>query len=97
MLETTTIDPGTAHGGAILTEQIVIPDGMVRDVVIEVRFGGVPHHFRLNLAPSGAYAPTPVDIPAVPAQITQELFRTREAWRWTDGPLPSLGSSRAYR
>ena len=89
MLETTTIDPGTAHGGAILAEQIVIPDGMVRDMVIEVRFGGFPHRFRLNLAPSGTYAPTPVDIPAVPAQVTQELMRTRETWHWTDGPPPS--------
>lgn len=80
MLETTTIDPGTAHGGAILAEQIVIPEGMVRDMVIEVRFGGFPHRFRLNLAPSGTYAPTPVDIPAVPAQVTQELMRTRETW-----------------
>ena len=66
MLETTTIDPGTTHGGALLAEQIVIPDGMVRDMVIEVRFGGFPHPFRLNLAPWGTYAPTPVDITAVP-------------------------------
>ncbi|SJM69958.1 hypothetical protein FM111_14480 [Brevundimonas diminuta 3F5N] len=88
MLETTTIDPGTAHGGAILAEQIVIPDGMVRDMVIEVRFDGFPHRFRLNLAPSGTYALTPVDIPAVPAQVTQELMRTRETWHWTDGPPP---------
>ncbi|WP_236595365.1 hypothetical protein, partial [Mycobacterium intracellulare] len=39
--------------------------------------------------PSGTYAPTPVDIRAVPAQITQELMRTRETWHWTDGPPPS--------
>lgn len=89
MLETTTIDAGTAHGGAILAEQIVISDGMVRDMVIEVRFGGFPHRFRINLAPSDAHAPTPVDIPAVPAQVTQELMRTRETWHWTDGPPPS--------
>lgn len=71
MLETTTIDPGTTHGGAIQAEQIVIPDGAIRDMVIEVRFGGFPHRFRLNLVPSGA--PTPADIPAVPAQVTQGL------------------------
>lgn len=53
---------------------------MVRDMVIEVRFGGFPYRFRLNLAPSGTYAPTPVDIPAVPAQVTQGLMRTRETW-----------------
>ncbi|MFC5373750.1 hypothetical protein ACFPIF_14365 [Brevundimonas faecalis] len=67
------IDPGTTHGGAILAEQIVIPDGAIRDMVIEVRFGGFPHRFRLNLVPSGIYAPTPADIPAVPAQVTQGL------------------------
>lgn len=66
MLETTTIDSGMAHAGAILAKQIAIPDGMVRDMVIEERFGGFPHRFRLDLAPSGAYAPTPVDIPALP-------------------------------
>jgi len=32
---------------------------------------------------------TPVDIPAVPAQVTQELMRTRETRHWTDGPPPS--------
>jgi len=42
MLETTTIDPGTAHGGTIQAEQIFIPDGMARDMVIEVRFGDFP-------------------------------------------------------
>lgn len=62
---------------------------MVRDMVIEVRFDGFPHRFRLNLAPSGTYAPTPVDIPAVPAQVTQALMRTRETWHWTDKPPPS--------
>lgn len=89
MLQTTTIDPGATHGGAIVAEQIVIPEGAVRDMVVEVRFDGHPHRFRVNLAPSGAYAPTPVDIPAVPAQVTQELMRTRKTWHWTDGPPPS--------
>lgn len=89
MLETTTIDPGTTHGGAILAEQIVIPEGEVSDMVIEVRFDGHPHRFRLNLAASGTYAPTPVDIPAVPAQVAQGMMRTQETWHWTDGPPPT--------
>lgn len=49
-------------------------------MVVEVRFDGYPHRFRLNLVSSGVYAPTPVDIPAVPAQVTQGLMRTRKTW-----------------
>lgn len=88
LLQTTTIDPGTTHAGAIAAEQIILPDGVVRDMLVEVRFDGYLHRFRLNLAPSGTYAPTPVDIPAVPAQITQDLMRTRETWHWTNGAPP---------
>ncbi len=89
LLQTTTIDPGTVHAGAIVADQIVIPDGSVRGLVVEVRFDGYPHRFRLDLAPSGTYAPTPVDIPAVPAQVTQGMMRTAETWHWTDGPPPT--------
>jgi hypothetical protein len=89
LLQTTTIDPGTTHAGAIVAEQIVIPDGAVRDMIVEVRFDGYPHRFRLNLAPSGVSAPTPTDIPAVPAQVTQQLMRTAETWHWTAGPPPT--------
>ena len=88
VLQTTTVDPGTTHGGAIVAQQIMVPDGVVQDLVVEVRFGGYPHLFRVALAPSGTYAPTPSDIPAVPAQTTQTLMRTPETWHWTDGPPP---------
>lgn len=88
MLETTTIDPGTTHGGAIVAEQIIIPDGEVRDMVVEVLFDGHPHRFRLNLAPSGTHAPTPISISAVPAQVAQGLMKKPETWHWPDGPPP---------
>ncbi|VTO11284.1 hypothetical protein [Brevundimonas vancanneytii] len=84
MLETTTIT--LADGGAILTEQIVIPDGMIRDVLIEARFGGFPHQFPISLAPSGTNASR---YPGCARPGHTKLMRTRETWHWTDGPPPS--------
>lgn len=73
-----------APGGAIVAEPIIIPEGAVRDMVAIRRLPA-----SLPAEPVSAYAPTPVDIPAVSAKVTQGLMRTRETWHWTDGPQPS--------
>jgi len=85
-LQTTTIDPGAFSGGFIFADQLAIPEGMIRQIAVEVNFGGAAHLFTIALAPSGTEASVPTGIPAVPAQTMQALQRIPESWRWTDGP-----------
>lgn len=89
VLQTTTIDSGATFGGFIFADQILIPEGTRRQIVVEVNFAGAPHRFTLNLVPSGTDAPVPTGIPAVPGRAMQAMQRTPETWHWTDGPPPS--------
>ena len=89
VLQTTTIDSGAAFGGYVFADQLLIPEGTRRQVVVEVNFAGSPHRFTINLVPSGTDFPVPVGIPAVPGQAVQAMQRTPETWHWTDGPPPS--------
>lgn len=89
VLQTTTIDSGATFGGYIFADQLLIPEGTRRKIVVEVNFAGSPHRFTLNLVPSGTDFPVPSGIPAVPGQTIQAMQRTPETWHWTDGPPPS--------
>lgn len=89
VLQTTTIDPGAAFGGYVFADQLLIPEGTRRQVIVEVNFAGSPHRFTLNLVPSGTDFAVPVGIPAAPRQTVQTMQRTPETWHWTDGPPPS--------
>ena len=89
VLQTTTIDSGATFGGYIFADQLLIPEGTRRRIVVEVNFGGAPHRFTLNLVPSGTDFPVPTGIPAVPGRTMQVMQRTSETWHWTDGPPPS--------
>src|SRR5690606_4280451 len=89
VLQTTTIDPGATFGGYIFADQLLIPEGTNRQIIVEVNFAGAPHRFTLNLVPSGTDFPVPTDIPAVPARTVQSMQRTPETWQWTDGPPPT--------
>lgn len=89
VLQTTTIDPGRKWGGGIFARQVVIPDGAVREMVVDVRFGGDSHLFRIGLAHSGAGATVPANIPAVPQVTMETLQRTRNTWLFTNGPEPT--------
>ena len=89
VLQTTTIDSGSAFGGYIFADQLMIPEGTRRQIVVEVNFAGAPLRFTLNLVPSGTDFPVPSGIPAVPGQTIQAMQRTPETWHWTDGPPPS--------
>lgn len=89
MLQTTTIDPGAAFDGYVFADQLLIPEGTHRQVIVEVNCAGSPHRFTLNLVPSGTDFPVPLGIPAVPRQTVQAMQRTLETWHWTDRPPPS--------
>ena len=89
VLQTTTIDPGRKWGGGIFARQVVIPDGSVREMVVDVRFGGDSHLFRIGLAYSGAGATVPANIPAVPQVTMENLQRTRNTWLFINGPEPT--------
>lgn len=89
VLQTTTIDSGATFGGYVFADQLLIPEGTRRRIVVEVNFGGAPHRFTLNLVPSGTDFPVPTGIPAVPGRTMQAMQRTPETWHWTDGPPPS--------
>lgn len=89
VLQTTTIDSGATFGGFIFADQLLIPEGTRRQIVVEVNFAGSPHRFTLNLVPSGTDAPVPTGIPAVPGRAMQAMQRTPETWHWTNGPPPS--------
>ncbi|WP_312573085.1 hypothetical protein [Brevundimonas sp.] len=89
VLQTTTIDSGAAFGGYVFADQLLIPEGTRRQIVVEVNFAGAPHRFTINLVPSGTDFPVPTGIPAIPGQTMQARQRTQETWHWTDGPPPS--------
>ena len=89
VLQTTTVDPGAATGGFIFADQLSIPEGTVRAILVEVNFGGAPHQFTITLAPSGTSVEVPTNIPAVASQRMQAMQRTPETWHWTDGPPPT--------
>lgn len=89
VLQTTTIDSGATFGGYVYADQLPIPEGTHRQIVVEVNFAGAPHRFTLKLVPSGTDFPVPTDIPAVPARTVQTMQRTPETWHWTDGPPPT--------
>lgn len=86
VLQTTTVDPGTATAGFIYADQLLIPNGTARAILIDVNFGGAPHQFAINLASSNSSDEAPTNIPAVPAQRIQAMQRTPETYQWTDGP-----------
>lgn len=89
VLQTTTVDSGTATAGFIYADQLLIPEGSARAIVVDVNFGGSPHQFTINLASSSSAFEVPTNIPAVPAQTMQGMQRTPETYHWTDGPPPS--------
>lgn len=89
VLQTTTVDPGTATAGFIYADQLLIPAGDVRTMLVNVNFGGSPHQFTINLASSDSSFEVPTNIPAVPAHKTQAMQRTPETYQWTDGPPPN--------
>jgi hypothetical protein len=86
VLQTTTVDPGTATAGFIYADQLLIPNGSARAILVDVNFGGAPHQFTINLASSNSPDEVPTNIPAVPAQRMQAMQRTQETYQWTDGP-----------
>lgn len=89
VLQTTTVDPGTATAGFIFTDQLLIPSGSARSIMVDVNFGGSPHQFTIGLASSDSAAEVPTNIPAVPRQRMQAMQRTPETYHWTNGPPPS--------
>lgn len=89
VLQTTTIDSGATFGGYVYADQLLIPEGTHRQIIVEVNFAGVPHRFTLKLVPSGTDFPVPTDIPAVPSRAVQAMQRTPGTWHWTDGPPPT--------
>lgn len=89
VLQTTTIDPGATFGGFVFADQLIVPEGTIRQIVVEVNFAGAPHQFTIALAPSGTEAPVPMGIPAVPARTVQAMQRTPQTWHYTDGPPPT--------
>ncbi|URI14854.1 hypothetical protein [Brevundimonas albigilva] len=89
VLQTTTVDPGTATAGFIYADQLLVPSGVVRTILVDVNFGGSPYQFTIDLASSDSSAEVPTNIPAVPAQRMQAMQRTAETYHWTDGPPPS--------
>jgi hypothetical protein len=89
VLQTTTIDPGATFGGYIFADQLVIPSGGARTILVRVNFGGAAHDFTINLASSDSADEVPTNIPAVPARTLQAMQLTPQTWRWTDGPPPS--------
>lgn len=89
VLQTTTVDPGTATAGFIFADQIPIPTQSTRAIMVDVNFGGAPHRFTIGLASSDSAAEVPTNIPAVPAPRMQAMQRTSETYHWTDGAPPS--------
>ena len=89
VLQTTTVDPGAATAGFIYADQLLIPEGTARAILVEVNFGGTPHRFTINLASSTSPDEVPTNIPAVPAQRMQAMQRTPETYHWTVGPPPT--------
>lgn len=92
VLQTSTIDPGATFGGYIFADQLQVPEGTSRQIVVDVSFAGAPHRFTLNLVPSGTDFAVPLGIPAVPGQSLQAMQRTPETWHWTEGPPPTQHS-----
>jgi len=89
VLQTTTIDPGTATAGFIFADQIPVPTQSTRAIMVDVNFGGTPHRFTIALASSDSSTEVPTNIPAVPAPVIQAIQRTQQTYHWTDGPPPS--------
>lgn len=89
VLQTTTVDPGAATAGFIFADQLLIPSGAARTILVDVNFGGAPHRFTIELASSNSPAEVPTNIPAVPAQRMQAMQRTPETYHWTDGAPPA--------
>lgn len=89
VLQTTTVDPGSATAGFIFADQLLIPNGAARAILVNVNFGGTPHQFTINLASSNSPDEVPTNIPAVPAQQTQAMQRAPETYHWTNGPKPT--------
>lgn len=89
VLQTTTVDPGSATAGFIFADQLLIPNGTARAIMVDVNFGGTPHQFTINLASSNSHDEVPTNIPAVPIQRMQAIQGTPETYHWTDGPPPS--------
>lgn len=94
VLQTTTIDPATVHAGAIISQQVDIPPGTVRDIVVGVHFGGETHTFRISMAASGTPTPVPEDIPAVPRYDMQRMLQAPETWHWNEPTPPATDASR---
>lgn len=89
VLQTTTVDPGTAAAGFIYADQLLVPSGSVRTILVDVNFGGSPHQFTINLASSASSAEVPINIPAIPPQSMQAMQRTAETYQWIMGPPPA--------
>lgn len=83
MLQTTTVDPMTSFGGVVFARQFPIAEGEVWIVLVNVRFAGEDHLFRLRMAADGTPLPVETGIPAVRRRQVEDLFKSCPTWMWT--------------
>lgn len=88
VLQTSTIDPGTAHAGWVYADQLVVPDTDVRRLRIAVNLGGHEHNFSINLASSALEVGVQRNIPAVSRSDFARSAQAPGTYQWSD-PQPA--------
>jgi hypothetical protein len=90
VLQTTTIDPKTYWGGAIIADQPVLSESHAERARVTVDLAGEAHHFILYLAQEGAPVPHEVNLPAVWRGDMQALQATPATWLYDAPPAPPV-------
>ena len=89
VLQTSTIDPGTAHSGYVYADQLIIPEQEIRRLTVAVNLGGEDHLFGINLASSENQVGLARGIPAVPRVDFARVAGARDTYNWTDPQPPA--------
>lgn len=87
VLQTSTIDPGTAHAGWVYADQLIVPDTQVRRLRVAVNLGGHEHNFSIDLASSALEVGVQRNIPAVSRPALARSMDANGTYQWSD-PQP---------
>lgn len=89
VLQTSTIDPGTAHSGWVYADQLLVPEQVIRRLTIAVNLGGEDHLFGIDLASSENEIGVSPGIPAVPRVDFARVAGAQPTYNWSDPQPPA--------
>lgn len=87
VLQTSTIDPRTYWGGAILADQPDLPKAEAQRVRVSVNLAGEMHYFHLSLTQEGAPVQHVVNLPALWRRDMEAYRDTPQTWLYDEPPV----------